>query len=186
MYRLMLALVLTAGVAHSPRVFAENITVTHGQDKKVHRSSSLQRQWYLINDSRLPLQLTSGNAKPTVIPDYNDPTPDYVYETDYIIKAAGQPIRGYELRFLVIDAFGEKQKLLSVARLFDLDSTEEHEDSTAWNLFSNQDAQTALYSIGYVEKVLTKSGQVFRSNKDDVLKELQKINGTITAKDIEP
>jgi hypothetical protein len=55
-----------------------------------------------------------------------------------------------------------------------------------WNLFSESDASTAYYSIAYVASVRTESGQIFRANMTDVLRDIQKISGQITASDIKP
>lgn len=179
---LVLAMMCALAAAN---VSAQVLTVTQGEGKRASGDTTLKRQWYLINDTRLPLRITIGNVVPSVVPGSSATGTEYQYGTVYTVVAADQDVRAYELHFLVLDAFGVKQKLLSVARLTDIAPQEDEEDEAGWFLFSAQDAATALYSIGYVAKVLTKDGRTHHANKADLLKEIQKINNTITASDIE-
>lgn len=180
---LALALVFTLAALDAS---AQTLTVTKGVGKEAFGDTTLRRQWYLINDPRVPLRLTVGNPVPSVVPGSDATGRRYQYDTEYTVVAMDQDVRAFELHFLVLDVFGDKQKLLSVAVLADIAPQDEYEYEAAWHLYSATDASTALYSIGYVARVLTKNGQIYKANQADVLKEIQKINSTITASDLEP
>jgi hypothetical protein len=150
----------------------------------LNKESSLSREWYIVNDPRLPIQLESGSAAPKYVPDRSGGS--YRYDASYTVAAGNQGVRAFEVRFLVLDVFGERQRLLSSSVVTDVPPEGKSTQNPQWNLFSESDASTAYYSIAYVASVRTESGQIFRANMTDVLREIQKISGQITASDIKP
>lgn len=160
-----------------------SMTVELGYGIALNKASSLSREWYIVNDPRLPLQLESGSAAPKYV---SSDRGSYRYDASYTVVAGNQDVRAFEVRFLVLDVFGEYQRLLSSSVVTDVPAEGKRTQSPQWNLFSESDASTAYYSIAYVASVRTESGQIFRANMTDVLREIQKISGQITASDIKP
>ena len=191
--------IIAIGLALSALLFlgnshAQSLLVTKGGGASMkvelgfgialNKESSLSREWYIINDPRLPLQLESGHAAPKYVT--KSGRGDYRYDATYTVAAANQGVRAYEVRFLVLDIFGERQRLLSSSVVKDISAEGKSTENPQWNLFSESDASTAYYSIAYIAAVRTESGQIFRANMADVLREIQKISGQITASDIKP
>ncbi len=166
-----------------------SMKVELGYGIALNKESSLSREWYILNDPRLndprlPLRLESGSAAPKYVSDRSRGS--YRYDASYTVAAGNQGVRAFEVRFLVLDVFGERQRLLSSSVVTDVPPEGRSAQNPQWNLFSESDASTAYYSIAYVASVRTESGQIFRANMTDVLREIQKISGQITASDIKP
>lgn len=186
--RIVLLLALVLPVAAS----AQSLTVTRGTGASVkvdlamgialNKTSSLTREWVIVNDPELPLQIESGSAAPAYVQERG--RGDYRYLADYTVKAS-EAVTAYEVRFLVLDVFGVRQRLLSVSELTDIAADASHRDTGAWSLYSEADASTAFYSVAYVAAVRTANGQVYRARVPAVLAEIQKISSAIQASDIE-
>lgn len=171
---------------------AQPLTVSRGTGASVkvdlamgialNKASSLTREWVIINDPALPLQIEAGSAVPSYSQDRTRGS--YRYRAEYTVKAS-DAVTAYEVRFLVLDVFGERQRLLSASELTDIAAESSHNHVGVWNLFSEADASTAFYSVGYVAAVRTASGQVYRARLPAVLAEIQKISSAIQASDIE-
>lgn len=178
-----------AGTSH-----AQPLTITKGNGASMkvelgygialNKESSLSREWYIVNDPRLPLQLESGSAAPKYVSERG--RGDYRYDASYTVAAGNQGVRAFEVRFLVLDVFGERQRLLSASVVTDLPAEGRSTQNAQWNLFSEAAASTAYYSIAYIASVRTESGQIYRATTSDVLREIQKISGQISASDIVP
>lgn len=191
--------IIAIGFALSALVFAgtlqaQSLLITKGSGASMkvelgygitlNKESSLSREWYIVNDPRLPLQLESGYAAPKYVS--KSGRGDYRYDATYTVAVGNQGVRAYEVRFLVLDIFGERQRLLSSSVVKDISAEGNSTENPQWNLFSESDASTAYYSIAYIATVRTESGQILRANMTDVLREIQKISGQITASDIKP
>lgn len=188
--RLLLSLILMVGwsLGH-----AQSLAVTRGAGKSVkldlgvgvtlNKESSLAREWIIINDPALPLQIESAQANPTYLPDRM--RSEYRYSADYVLTTQAVGIKAYEIRFLILDVFGERQRLLSDSEVIDVAANGRRTNNSQWRLYSGADAATAFYSIAYIAAVRTDSGQILRTNPERVLAEIRKISSAITASDIE-
>lgn len=180
---LCLPVVALAQALDVTRGTAAPVKVELGYGIELNKGSSLSREWVVINDPAIPLQIERGYAEPKYLPDRSRGS--YRYAADYVLKAGDQGVRAYEIRFLVLDVFGERQRLLSASRLVDIAAEATWTDNGQWNLFSESDAATAFYSIAYVAAVRTESGRIYRARLPEVLAEIQKISNAIKASDIE-
>lgn len=188
--RLMLSLLLMLAWADS---HAQNLVVTRGAGGPVkieldygvmlNKESSLTREWIVINDPALPLQIESAQAFSTYL--QNRPRSEYRYSADYVLTTQAVGIKAYEIRFLILDVFGERQRLLSDSEVADVAANARRTKNSQWNLYSGADASTAFYSIAYIAAVRTDSGLIVRANPERVLAEIRKISSAITASDIQ-
>lgn len=188
--RLLLSLILMVGwsLGH-----AQSLAVTRGTGGSVkvelgygivlNKESSLTREWIVINDPALPLQIESAQAYPKFVQERS--RGEYIYTADYVLTTQAVGIKAYEIRFLILDVFGERQRMLSASAVVDVAASGRHSDDGKWRLYSESDASTAFYSIAYIASVRTDSGQILRTNPERVLAEIRKISSAITASDIE-
>lgn len=160
-----------------------SVKVDLGYGIAMNKESSLTREWHIINDTRLPLQIESGSVAPKYVTGRS--RGDFRYNADFVLTTTDKGVKAYEVIFLVLDVFGERQRVLSSTSLVDIPAQGRHSENAQWNLFSESDAATAFYSIAYVASVRTDSGQIYRANDADILREIQKISSVITASDIE-
>lgn len=192
--RASIGLWLYGALACSSSIFAQSLDVSRGTGGAVklelgygialNKSSSLNREWHIINDPRLPLKIESGSAAPKYVTGRS--RGEYRYEAEYTVLTDDRGVSAYELRFLVLDVFGARQRLLSATNLVDIAANSSYSDDGQWRLFSETDAATAFYSIAYVATVRTSTGQILRADEAAVLAEVQKISREITAADIRP
>ena len=187
-WMLSLLLMLVGSVGH-----AQSLAVTRGSGGSIkvelgygivlNKESSLTREWIVINDPALPLQIESAQAYPKFVQERS--RGEYNYTADYVLTTQAVGIKAYEIRFLILDVFGERQRLLSASAVVDVAASGRHSDNGQWNLYSESDASTAFYSIAYIAAVRTDSGLIVRANPERVLAEIRKISSAITASDIQ-
>jgi hypothetical protein len=189
------AIALVVALVWSTPSGAQPLTVTKGSSGSVvvdlgygialNKGSTLTREWHVINDPQLPLQLADGTAaSPKYVPDRV--RGGYQYQSNATLTAGEMAVRAFEVHYLVLDVFGERQRLLSGSKLVDIPAQARHVEELKWNLWSESDAATAFYSIAWVAAVRTDNGQIYRANTVEVLGEIQKISKAITAADIVP
>ena len=159
----------------------DSVRISLSPSEVRNEGSSLSRQWLVINDPALPLQVERGQ----VVPKYLSSRRTYFYSANADLKTSGAAISAYDLRFLVLDAFGNRQQLLSLSRLVDVAAGTSLPVSEMWDALPSTDASISLYTITYVAAVRTTDGRVHRARLPAVLAEIQKISSTIQAADIE-
>jgi len=184
---LLIALVLPMAAAAQSLVVSrgvgDSVRIDTGYGSFMNKDSSLNREWVIINDPAMPLQIETATVAPTYIQDRVRSR--YVYSGRLTMKTGAQAIVAYEVRMLVLDVFGERQKLLSLSSVGDVAAETSETAGGSWDLYSSADASTAFYSIAYVAAVRTESGQIYRAQLPAVLAEIQKISANIKASDIE-
>jgi hypothetical protein len=69
-----------------------SMKVELGYGIALNKESSLSREWYIVNDPRLPLQLESGSAAPKYVSE------NYRYDAPYTVVAGNQGVQAFEVR----------------------------------------------------------------------------------------
>jgi hypothetical protein len=90
----------------------------------------------------------------------------------------------FEIRFIVFDIWGDRQKNLSATEIVDIRSGTESSFSGKWKIYSENEASEVFASLAYIYQVRTKDGKVYRTNLENVVKEAQKFSDKFTIEDL--
>jgi hypothetical protein len=134
----------------------------------VNASSSLTREWIVINDEKCPVQLKDvGINSAYVSSDYR-----FVPSGNIIIS---EPIVAYEIHHVLYDVFGGHIKSLNNLDISDMSGTIDLKKSSgAWYATENQISEY-LSCVSYVAAVRTTTGVIWRFKPELIKQELSKI-----------
>lgn len=76
------------------------------------------------------------------------------------------------------------QKNLSATEIVDIRSGAETSFSGQWKIYSENEASEVSASLAYIYQVRTKDGKVYRTNLDNIVKEVQKFSDKFTIEDL--
>jgi len=147
-----------------------------GYGIKVNEGSTLNREWIIVTDQRLPVNLTSFTAK-TRIDDRN-----WIYDIDYSVETS-EDIQAIEVRFIPFDVWGESDRPLSATDIKDF-SGGNHSFSAEWRILSESDAVHHFAMLGYVAQIKLSSGAILRANPDAVIEEARKFSEDFSSGDL--
>lgn len=146
----------------------------------VNKSSSLRRQWFLINDPTCPLNLVGAGINTA----YGD--------RDYSFKAAGtvfakEGVSAFEVRFMVFDVWGEHMKTLSGTELRDLAAGTYFAlaDLGSWRAWETE-VEQYVTSVGFVARVRTADGRAWSIDTAALLRELGAVKLRLTQEQLAP
>ena len=126
----------------------------------INEGSSLRRVWITLNDTDCPLQLSDAGV--TV----QDGSRSELFDVIGQLKPR-VPISAYEVRFLLLDVFGDSLRILSTTEVKDFSTDIEISLSGRWRA-ADHEARGFLTAIAFVAKVRTKRGSVWQYDEDAI------------------
>ena len=150
----------------------------------VAKESTLTREWIVVHDSSLPIDLaeTPGVRTAYVSKQYSG---EYRYKADFSVVAK-QAIRAFQVNFQTFDVYGNHVRGLSFSHVGDLAAGATKKVDGEWQLLTENDAEAHYASIAYVSRVRLADGRVVVANLDPVVAEAKKFSAKFTAEDLEP
>ena len=170
-------------------------TTRHAQKKKTNRpfaseTSSLQMEWIVVDDPRLPVRL-SGECG--VMPSIDGGRMlalgggEYFHYTGTLVfEVTLCAVQAFEVRLMLFNVWGSHVVTLSASEVRDLQVGSSHKDNYSWQLWSVNEGNEHHASIAYVARVRTAEGQVLNADTDFVLREAQRFSEKCTVEDLEP
>jgi hypothetical protein len=149
----------------------------------LNKGSSLQRQWYVVNDPSSAMQLTMAGINTTyhsssIGGDYN-----------YVPSGTGtfqEPVAAFEVRFLLFDVWGEHMKTLSDTEVADLKDQIELSKTGSWRAWSENEVSELLTVVSFVARVRKPDGTVWQYDTKALLEQVDKIKVRLTEKELTP
>ena len=134
----------------------------------VNSSSTLSREWIVINDEKCPIQLKDvGINTVYVSSDYR-----FVPSGNIILS---EPIVAYEIHHVLYDVFGGHIQSLNNLDIADMSGTIDLKKSSGtWYATENQ-INEYLSCVSYVAAVRTSTGAIWRFKPEIIKQELSKI-----------
>tara|TARA_R100001369_G_scaffold88704_1_gene125617 strand:+ start:673 stop:1233 length:561 start_codon:yes stop_codon:yes gene_type:complete len=148
-----------------------------GYGVMVNEESSLEREWVVVNDDKLPVKITQFKGSNIFLDDRT-----WTYKNHYKIEVA-EPISAIEVRFIPFDIWGEKGRTLSSTEVRDFVSGSYDQDGT-WRILSENEATEHFAMVAYVAQVKLSSGAVLRADTEAVVSEAQKFSAEFTSGDL--
>ena len=140
-----------------------SVTTVLSSGIAVNDNSTLRREWVVVHDSGLPVDIVGTPGVKTVYERGGRYTRgEYEYEAEYTISAT-EPIAAVEVSFILFDVWGIRTKTLSATDVEDF-AVGEHSLDASWRVFSENEVSEYYASVGYVAAVRTKAGVVFTAN----------------------
>lgn len=147
-----------------------------GYGIEVNEGSTLQREWVIVNDDRLPVSLTSFKA------DIRLDDRNWTYDIYYYVEVT-EDIQAIEVRFIPFDIWGESKRTLSATDIQDIGAGE-NSFSSQWRILSENDALQHYAILGYVAQVKLTSGQILRADVDAVVEEARRFSDDFSSADL--
>ena len=137
-----------------------------GMGVEVNQSSTLMRDFIIVNDANCPIQLNPGfGVKTTYLQRYSfNLTGDFT---------PAETVVAYEFHIVLYNVFGEYIKTLSTSRVEDFETKTVKIDAQ-WYATENQISEY-LFCVSYVAKVKTKNGTIWRYEPLKIKEELNRI-----------
>lgn len=184
---ILFLVVCIANIIASPTItqtVGGSIKVDLGYGIVLNKNSSIVREWRTLNDDIIPIKII-GTPGVSVGHDSGSKYSSsyYYYGVDYTIKPSAD-IVAFEIRFIVFDIWGDRQKNLSATEIVDIRSGTESSFSGQWKIYSENEASEVFASLAYIYQVRTKDGKVYRTNLENVVKEAQKFSDKFTIEDL--
>jgi hypothetical protein len=152
----------------------------------LNESSSLSREWTVINDPRMPVCLVGCTGVTTRWrPETQYKSSGYEYFAKYQINCR-EDVAAYQIRYLTFDVWGSHERTLIAAEISDIAANENRKDEACWELYSENEASEFHASIAYVSKVRTAAGKVWEANTEPVMREVHRFNAKLMESDLEP
>lgn len=140
-----------------------SVTTVLSSGIAVNDNSTLRREWVVVHDSGLPVDIVGTPGVKTVYERGGRYTRgEYEYEAEYTISAT-EPIAAVEVSFILFDVWGIRTKTLSATDVEDF-AVGEHSLDASWRVFSENEVSEYYASVGYVAAVRTKAGVIFTAN----------------------
>jgi hypothetical protein len=152
-------------------------------DIKVNGGSSLNRDWYVLNDPKCPLQLQAAGIKTQ----YKESrvSGDYVYTGSGAV-VANEDVTAFEVRFIVFDIFGNHLKTLSATEVEDLKASGSFNFSKSqWRTWENEVSEV-LTVVSYVANVRLANGKIWRYETPKLLREIKKLETAVSETQLAP
>lgn len=142
----------------------------------VNQGSTLEREWMIVNDDRLPVSLNAVSPT-TRLNDRN-----WVYDVSYELDVS-EDIQAFEVRFIPFNIWGEKDRSLSATDISDR-SPGKHTVSGSWRILSENDAIEHYAMLGYIAQVKLRSGAIRHADPDAIVRAAQSFSSEFTAGDL--
>ncbi len=139
-----------------------------GMGINVNGSSTLKREWIVINNPKCPMKLSDAVG---INVNYTGSGYKFVPVGNIVMA---EPIVAYEIHHVLYNVFGQHIKTLSNLEIADLNETKGFDKYSSWYASENQVSEY-LFCVSYVAYVRMKSGVIWRYNPDEIKQELSKI-----------
>lgn len=149
----------------------------------VNKSSTLQREWIVVVDPTMPATFEAAQGVRTTY-ESTRTGGNFKYLADVYVTPK-QPLAAIEIRFLLLDVWGDVIRLLSLSDVGDTQTTPVLYNG-AWTLSSENEASRFLTSVGYIARARTKDGKVHEANPQAILGEARKIAKSLSVDDLQP
>jgi len=173
---LLLMLVPDTSSADVMRGIGNTMSFGIGYGIQINEGSTLLREWVIVNDDRLPINLT-GFQTSTQVDDGR-----WIYSIRYEIEVI-EDIQAIEVRFIPFDIWGESGRTLSATEIKDIGPGAEN-FSAIWRIISENEATQHYAMLGYVAQVKLASGAILRANTDAVVEEARRFSEDFTSGDL--
>lgn len=155
----------------------QGMNIDIGYGLKVNEGSTLEKQWVIVNDERLPVRMTNLTMR-TMLDDRN-----WAHTIFYEVEI-NEPIQAIEVRFIPFDIWGDRGRVLSATEITDLEIGSETL-SAKWRIISENEAVEQFAVLGYIARIKLASGELLRTNPDLVVTEAQKFSKDFTSVDLD-
>lgn len=160
-----------------------SITTQLGYGIAVAKDSSLRREWIVVHDTRVPVQL-SGTPGVSTVYESERYGGEYRYQAKFVLEVE-EVARSIEVRFLTFDVWGQHVRTLTFSQVSDL-PVGSTELTGKWRLFDENDVEEHYASIGYVARVRLADGRIIEMDTTPVVEEARKFSEKFEAEDLEP
>lgn len=149
----------------------------------LNEKSSMTRMHYVIDVPGIPVTLKEVAGINTVYQDRR-----YMWEAYKDDVLASEPVTAVEVRFLLVDVFGERLATLSATEVADIAAGGEIYPIWRWNVRfdSETDAKTMHTTFGWVAQVRKADGTVVTAKEEQILEAIKRYLPTVTAADLSP
>jgi hypothetical protein len=140
--------------------------------------SSLTREWVIVNDDQLPVQMSRMRIE----------TPwrsqqGWVYEINYSVEVS-EPVVAMEVHFLSFDVWGDRLRTLPTTKMIDINGGTGKRFLERWDGISVEELGDHYTMLGYVAQVKLGSGVIVRANLETVVEAAQLFSTTFTLGDL--
>lgn len=144
----------------------------------VNEDSTVDREWSVVNDPRLPIALQTFTGLDTVHEDR-----DWAHEALYVVNVK-EPITAFEVRFIPFNIWGEQGTTLSSTQIYDL-STGATRFTGTWRLYSENEAVEHFGSVAFVAQVRLADGTILKADLGPVLDAARAFADDVTEEDLD-
>lgn len=130
--------------------------------------SSLSMQWVIVNDENLPVELTQFQIRRILGTRYRG------FSIDYSIESQA-PVSAVELVFIPFDVWGRSSRPMSATHIQDIPAGTQN-FSSEWSILTESDVSNHFVMIGYVAQARLETGEVIKTNLDDVIEEARRLS----------
>ena len=130
--------------------------------------SSVNRQWIIVNDESLPVELTSFQVIPRLGTRFRG------FSIEYSINS-GQPISALEVRFIPFDIWGTPSRPMSATHIQDI-SAGSQAFSSEWSSITESAVSRHFVMIGYIAQIRLNSGEIVKANLNEVIEEARRLS----------
>jgi|SRR5271157_55360 len=145
---------------------------------QINKGSSLQRRWFVLNDSSCPVRLSGAGI--TTVYQSSSIGGDYEYKPVGTANAS-EPITAFELRFLLFDVWGQHMETLSGTQISDYTGQIPLKDIGTWRAGEN-DVSEMLTVVTFVARAKKPDGSVWEYDPSSLLEQVEKL----TEKELTP
>lgn len=149
----------------------------------LNEKSTLTRMHYVIDVPGIPATLSEVAGIQT---SYRERR--YVWESKMDDVTATEPITAIEVRFLLVDVFGNRIATLSATEVADIAAGEALSPNWEWNVRfdSEADAKSMHTTFGWVAQVRKADGTVVTAKDTQIIEAVKRYLPTVTAADLSP
>jgi hypothetical protein len=147
----------------------------------LNEKSTLTRMHYVIDVPGIPVRLTEVAGINTAYADRR-----YSWESNKDDLIASEAVTAVEVRFLLIDVFGDRLATLSATEVADIAAGASLYPNWRWNVRfdSEADAKSMHTSFGWVAQVRKADGTVVKANEAQIVQAIKPHLPTVTAADL--
>lgn len=149
----------------------------------LNEKSTLTRTHYVIDVPAMPVKLKDVPGVNTIYQDRN-----YRWESNTDDVVASEKVTAFEVRFLLVDVFGNRVETLSATEVADLDAGAEMYPNWMWRVRfdSETDAKSMLTTFAWVAQARKADGSVIKASEAQVLQAIKPYLPSISNADLSP
>ena len=142
-------------------------------------SSSLVRQWTIVNDAGLPARISADRFMGVTV-GYADR--NFEYRANFRVEF-DVPVSAFRVVFVTFDIWNERVTNLAFSEVGDI-AEGGHGFSGRWRLLRESEASNHYLTLAYVDRVRLPTGEVLHANRDEVLIQARRISSGISEEDL--